>query len=96
MDTISLVRSRKRDILRLAEAHGARNVRVFGSVARGQDSDTSDVDFLVDFEPGTSLLTHAALTASLASLLGRQVDVAPAKNLKSGVRDRILHEAIPL
>ncbi len=71
-------------------------MRVFGSVARGEAGETSDVDFLVEFEPGTSLLRHAAMIADLEELLGRRVDVAPEKMLKEQIRDRVLEEAIPI
>jgi len=66
-------------ILRAAKAHGAGNVRVFGSVARGEASADSDVDLLVDLEPGRSLLDHAALVIELEALLGRKVDIAIAR-----------------
>lgn len=88
--------SKREEILRIARAHGARNVRVFGSVARGEAVETSDVDFLVEFESGTSLLDHGAMIAELEDLLGRKVDVAPEKMLKDHARDRILREAVPL
>lgn len=91
-----LLESKRDEILRIAQSHGARNVRVFGSVARGEAAETSDVDFLVEFEPGTSLLQHGAMIAELEELLGRKVDVAPEKMLKERVKDRILREAIPL
>ncbi len=96
MDMRELLESRREEILRIAQAHGARNVRVFGSVVRGEAAETSDVDFLVEFEPGTSLLEHGAMIAELEELLGRKVDVAPEKMLKERVRERILREAIPL
>jgi uncharacterized protein len=88
--------SKRDEILRIAESHGARNVRIFGSVVRGEAGDSSDVDFLVDFEPGTSLLQHGAMIVELEDLLGRKVDVAPEKTLKERIRGRVLREAIPL
>lgn len=91
-----LLENKRDEILRIARVHGARNVRVFGSVVRGEAGETSDVDFLVDFEPGTSLLQHGAMIADLEELLGRRVDVAPEKMLKERVRDRILREAVAL
>ena len=87
---------KREEILRAAAAHGARNVRVFGSVARGEAGAGSDVDLLVEFEPGRSLLDHAALQIDLEKLLGRRVDVASSRGLKSRVRDRVLREARPL
>ncbi len=71
-------------------------MRVFGSAVRGEADATSDVDFLVEFEPGTSLLQHGALIAELEELLGRKVDVAPEKTLRERVRNRVLREAVPL
>ena len=91
-----LLESKREEILRIAAKHGARNVRIFGSVARGEADDASDVDFLVEFEPGTSLLQHGAMIADLEELLGRRVDVAPEKTLRERVRDRVLREAVPL
>lgn len=95
-DLRELLKNRREEILRIARAHGARNVRVFGSAARGEADETSDVDFLVEFEPGTSLLQHAAMIADLEDLLGRKVDVAPEKTLRERVRERVLREAVPL
>ena len=96
VDLRELLESKRDEILRIARAHGARNVRVFGSAARGDADETSDVDFLVEFEPGTSLLQHGAMIAELEELLGRKVDVAPEKTLRERVRDKVLLEAIPL
>jgi len=95
-DLRELVEGKRDEILRIARAHGARNVRLFGSAARGDADETSDVDFLVEFEPGTSLLQHGAMIAELEELLGRKVDVAPEKTLRERVRDRVLREAVPL
>jgi len=80
----------------LAARHGASEVRVFGSVARGEAREESDVDFLVELEPGRSLLDHAALVIDLQDLLARRVDVATVRGLRQDLRDRILAEAIPL
>ena len=96
MNLRELVQGKRDEILRIARAHGARNVRVFGSAARGEAAQTSDVDFLVEFEPGTSLLQHGAMIAELEELLGRKVDVAPERALRERVRDRVLREAVPL
>jgi predicted nucleotidyltransferase len=84
------------EVIRLAHARGARNVRVFGSVARGQDQPDSDIDLLVDFPSGTSLLTVIGLEQDLRELLGVPVDVGPADALRADVRDRVLTEARPL
>jgi len=91
-----LLRDKRHDILRLAQARHAYNVRVFGSVARSEASEASDVDFLVDFEPGYTLWDHIGLMQDLSELLGRDVDVATEDTLKQRVKDRILHEAVAL
>ena len=91
-----VVESKREDILRLAAEHGASNVRLFGSVARGDARPDSDIDFLVVFRPGTSLLTHAGLIVALEDLLGRRVDVAPEKTLKEHLREQVLGEAVPV
>jgi predicted nucleotidyltransferase len=87
----------KRDeILRLASLHGAHNVRVFGSVARGQAHPGSDVDILVELEPGRSLLDLSGLLLDLQQLLGCKVDVVTEKSLHWYIRDRVVQEAVPL
>jgi uncharacterized protein len=86
----------RREILALAARHGARNVRVFGSVARGEADAASDIDFLVDFEPGRSLLDLAALLVDLEDLLGHPVDVVTEPGLKARIRQRVLAEAVPV
>lgn len=96
MSLMELLERKREEILRIARAHGARNVRVFGSAARGEAGDTSDVDFLAEFAPGTSLLQHGAMIAELEELLGRKVDVAPEKTLRARLRERALREAVPL
>lgn len=87
----------KRDaILKLAAQYGASNVRVFGSVARGEATQDSDIDFLVDFKPGYRLWDHIGLKQDLEALLSRKVDVAIARNLREEFRPYILREAVPL
>lgn len=87
----------KRDeILRVASRHEARNVRVFGSVARGEAGLGSDVDFLVELEPRSTLLDHAALVRELRDLMGSEVDVVSDEGLRPRLRDRVLREAVPL
>ena len=90
------IAEKRAEILRVAAAHGARNIRVFGSVARGEASGESDLDLLVDFDPGRSLLDHAALQIELEKLLGRRVDVASERGLRPRLRERVLREARPL
>src|SRR6266542_3879002 len=88
------LRRRRVEILAAAARHGIRNVRVFGSVARGDADDRSDVDFLVELERGRSLLDLAGLLVDLEDLLGRRVDVASVPGLKARIRDRVLAEAV--
>ena len=97
MLTLESLREEKREqILRLAGRHGARNLRVFGSVARGDSSDSSDLDLLVDCDTGRSLLDHVALVQDLEELLGAKVHLGTTASLHWYIRDRILHEATPL
>ncbi len=94
--TIDTLRSRRAEILAVARKHGARNVRVFGSVARGNAGPNSDVDILVELEHGRSLLDHAALMLDLSDLLGCMVDVVTDRGIRPRIRDRVLSEAVPL
>lgn len=91
-----LLIEKRTEILETARRHGARNVRIFGSVARGEADEKSDLDFLVEMEPGRSLLDHAALLLDLEELLGCKVDVLSEKGIKSRIRERVLREARPL
>lgn len=90
------LRAKREEILRLCARYGARNPRVFGSVARGQADEHSDVDFLVEMEPGRSLLDLGGLQYELERLLDRRVDVVTERGLKARIRDRVLAEAVPL
>jgi predicted nucleotidyltransferase len=90
------LRRHRRAILDLADQRGARNVRVFGSVARGEDTDTSDIDLLVDLDDGVGLVTLAGLRRQLSELLKVEVDVVPAATLKPGVAQTVLAEAVAL
>lgn len=96
MVTDELLRNKREEILRLAARRGARNVRVFGSAASGRAGPDSDVDFLVELEPGRSLFDLGGLLMDLQDLLGRPVDVVTEKGLHWYIRDRILKEAVPL
>jgi uncharacterized protein len=89
-----LLEEKRGEILRIAAEHGAREVRVFGSVARGEASQESDIDFLVELEAGRSLLDLGGLQMELESLLGRRVDVVTVRGLKARIRERVLREAI--
>ena len=97
MVTLDTLRAERREeILRLAARHGAHNLRVLGSVARGEANENSDLDLLVAWEPGRSLLDHAGLVQDLEQLLGIKVHVGTEKSLHWYVRDRILREAMAL
>ncbi len=91
-----LLREKREDILRIAAKHGAYNLRVFGSVVRGEVDSQSDVDFLVDLEPGRSLFDLGGLLMELQELLGSEVDVVTEKGLRARIRERVLSEAVPL
>ena len=96
MDLNSLLKSRREEILSIAARHGARNVRVFGSVARGEAGENSDIDLLVELDQGRSLLDLAGLVVDLEELLERKVDVVTEQGLYWLLRRRILKEARPL
>ncbi len=91
-----LLKSRREEILRIAAKYGARNIRVFGSVARGEADSQSDIDLLVEFERGTTLLGHAALVQELEELLGIKVDVVSERGLRDRVRERVLRDAVAI
>lgn len=93
---IEALRSKRDQILRIAAKHGARNVRVFDSVARGEAKPQSDIDLLVEFKKGTTLLDHVALIEELEELLGVKVDVVSERGLRGRIRDRVLNEAVAL
>jgi len=95
--TLTELRGDKRqDILHIVARHGATNVRVFGSVARGEAGPGSDIDLLVDVGPGRSAFFPAGLLADLEDLLGCKVDVLTENGLHWYIRDRVLKEARPL
>ena len=91
-----LLTEKREEILRIAARHGACNVRIFGSVARGEARPESDVDFLVDVGPDHSAFFPGGLVADLEDLLGRRVDVVELAGLHWYLRDKILKEAVPL
>jgi len=95
--TLEQLRTGQREsILRIAARRGAKNVRVFGSVARGQSDEMSDIDFLVEMEPGRTLFDLSGLLADLETLLQHPVDVVTEKGLRPRIRERVLAEAVPL
>jgi len=90
------VRTRRAQIKHLSAKAGATNLRVFGSVARGQENTNSDIDLLVDLRPGTGLFTLVALRGQLERLLDARVDLVPADSLKDRVRQNILTDTVSL
>ena len=94
MTTEQLVKRNREEILRVSAQHGARNVRIFGSVARDEADETSDIDFLVEMDPGRSLLDLGGLQVELEALLGRPVDVVTVRGLKARIRSTVLREAV--
>jgi predicted nucleotidyltransferase len=96
LDTAELVRAKRDDIQRIAARHGARNIRLFGSVARGDSGPQSDIDFLIDTTAMTSSWFPAGLILDLQDLLGRRVEVVTEQGLDPLIRDRVLHVAVPL
>ncbi len=96
MDFDKLIMARKEEILQIARKHGARNIRLFGSVARGQASQSSDIDILVDVGENPSPWFPGGLIADLEELLGTPVHVVTVGALHSYIRDSVLQEAIPL
>ena len=96
MEIDDLLKEKREDILRLAQKHGARNIRIFGSVACGEADEKSDIDLLVDMEPGRSLLDMGGLLMDLRDLLGRDVDVVTVRGLKPRIREQVIKEAVAL
>ncbi|MEN6577255.1 MAG: nucleotidyltransferase family protein [Phycisphaerales bacterium] len=91
-----LISERRDDIVSAAAMHGARNIRLFGSVARGEDGPDSDVDLLVDAGPTTSSWFPAGLILDLEQILGRPVEIVTENGLSPLIKQRVLQEAIPL
>ncbi len=90
------LRQRRTAVLATAHRFGASNVRVFGSVARGEDTSDSDIDLLVDLAPGTGLLSLGGLEREISDILGTRVDIAPSDSLRPRVRAEAESEAIEL
>jgi len=90
------VRRHRRDLISAAAAHGVRNLRVFGSVARGEDQPDSDVDLLADLPPGLSLFGLGRVEADLEAILGSRVDLIPAQDLKPGIQTRVQKDLVAL
>lgn len=95
-DIYALIGAKRDEILAVATRYGVTNVRVFGSVARREAGPESDLDLLVTFAPGTSLLDHAGFQLDLEDLLGCRVEVASDRGLKDRIRETVMREAVPL
>lgn len=96
MVALNDILSRRDEILRIAARHGARDVRIFGSVVRGEAGRDSDVDFLVRLDDDRSLLDHIALIRELEDLIGCRVDVVAEDDLHRAIRARVLAEGVNL
>jgi uncharacterized protein len=91
-----LLKKERDTILAIADRYGVTNMRVFGSVARGEADAQSDIDFVVTLQKDWSLLEHIAFTQELEDLLGRKVDVVVEEGLRDIIRENVLNEAVPL
>ena len=96
MNIEQLLNEKRDDIRSIAAKHGAYNIRIFGSVVRGDAGPDSDIDFLIDAGPTTSSWFPAGLILDLEEILGRRVDVVTAKALNPYIRDHVLGEAVAL
>lgn len=96
MATIEILQAKRQDLLEVAKRHGVTSIRVFGSVARGDDSPESDVDLLVTTGPEVSSWFPAGLVLDLQELLGRRIDVVTENGLNPLLRDQVMAEAIAL
>jgi uncharacterized protein len=94
--TLETLRQRREQILEIAARYGAHNVRVFGSIARGEVGPESDVDLVVEFELGRSLLDHGGLIMDLQDALGCRVDIVSERGLRDRLETRVRAEAVAL
>jgi len=90
------IQARRETILQIARRHGVGQIRVFGSVARGETTENSDLDLLIDVTGPTPPWFPGGLVAELEALLGRRVDVVESNALRKELRERVLQEAVPL
>jgi uncharacterized protein len=93
---IQYLEEKREEILRIASRYGAKNIRLFGSTAKGEAGPTSDIDFLIDLEPGRSLLDIVAIKQELEDLLGVQVDVVTEAAISPFIRDEVVEQAVNL
>ena len=93
---LDIIHKKKDVILDIARQHHASNVRVFGSVARGEENENSDIDLLVSFQSSASLLDQAGLISELGKMLNKKVDVVSDRALNPYIRNKVLNEALPI
>jgi uncharacterized protein len=96
MNHRQILKEKRLEILKIAKTYGASNIRIFGSVARGEANSNSDIDFLMDIESGKNLLNRISLIQDLEDLLGCKVDIAKPENLHESIKEKVLQEAISL
>jgi predicted nucleotidyltransferase len=96
MTVHELLRQKRKDILQVASKHGVTRIRIFGSAARGESREDSDIDFLIEVNGPTTPWFPGSLVADLEKLLGRRVDVVEPDGIRKPLRERILQEAVPL
>ncbi len=96
MSLQQILQEKRQEILEIAAKHGAYNVRIFGSAARGEADEASDIDILVELEEGRSLFDLGGMLMDLENLLACQVDLVTVRGLRKRIRERVLREAVPL
>ena len=90
------LKKHRQEILEVTRRYGIFDVKVFGSFARNEDDHESDIDLLVEFKPGFTLLSHAALVRELETILGKKVDVVSKNGLRDRIKEKVIKEAVPL
>jgi hypothetical protein len=96
MTASELLKRHRAEVLRLADEYGATDIRVFGSVARGEADEASDIDLLVRMEPGRSVFDIGGLLMDLEALLGRRVDIVTERGLRPRIRAQVVRDAVPI
>jgi len=96
MNVCEILANKRNEILKISASHGARNIRVFGSVSRGEATEKSDIDILITLESGRSLLDIVAIKQDLEDLLGYNVDVVTEDGVSPYIREQVLKEAVSL
>lgn len=96
MTELARIQQHKKNILAIARQHGLVRLRIFGSVLRGEETPQSDIDLLVDLEPGRTMLDLGGALIKLQELLGRKVDIVTERGLHWYLKEKIMQEAVPL